>query len=92
MRLFAPPQPIEVLADIPEGPPARFRWRRLARRIVCAEGPERIAPEWWRTDADDTVRDYYRLEDENGCRYWVFRQGLYGDASPPRWYLQGLFA
>ena len=92
LRLFAPPQPIEVLADIPEGPPARFRWRRLARRIVCAEGPERIAPEWWRTDADDTVRDYYRLEDENGCRYWVFRQGLYSDASPPRWYLQGLFA
>jgi protein ImuB len=94
LRLFQPPQLIEVLAEIPEGPPERFRWRRVARRIVCAEGPERMEPEWWRIAriADAGPRDYYRLEDEKGCRYWVFRQGLYTDPDPPRWYLQGLFA
>jgi protein ImuB len=94
LRLFHPPQLIEVLAEIPEGPPERFRWRRLARRITCAEGPERIEPEWWRGPDFEAAgpRDYYRLEDEKGCRYWVFRQGLYTDPDPPRWYLQGLFA
>ena len=94
LRLFQPAQLIEVLAEIPEGPPERFRWRRVARRVVCAEGPERIEPEWWRGEATapSGPRDYYRLEDEKGCRYWVFRQGLYTDPDPPRWYLQGLFA
>ncbi len=94
LRLFHPPHLIEVLAEIPEGPPERFRWRRVARRIVCAEGPERIEPEWWRSPkiAEAGPRDYYRLEDEKGCRYWVFRQGFYTDPDPPRWYLQGLFA
>jgi protein ImuB len=94
LRLFHPPQQIEVLAEVPEGPPERFRWRRVPRRVVCAEGPERIEPEWWRNlkIANSGPRDYYRLEDEKGCRYWVFRQGLYTDSCPPRWYLQGLFA
>ena len=46
--LFAEPEPVDVLAEIPEGPPARFTWRRVTRRVVKAEGPERIAPEWWR--------------------------------------------
>jgi protein ImuB len=94
LRLIQPPQPIEVLAELPEGPPERFRWRRVSRRVVCAEGPERIEPEWWRSapGADPGPRDYYRLEDEKGCRYWVFRQGLYEGPTPPRWYVQGLFA
>jgi len=94
LRLLQPPQPIEVLAELPDGPPERFRWRRVARRVVCAEGPERIEPEWWRRtpDADPGPRDYYRLEDEKGFRYWVFRQGLYSGDTPPRWYVQGLFA
>ncbi len=46
--LFASPEPLTVLAEIPEGPPARFTWRHVTRRVVKAEGPERIAPEWWR--------------------------------------------
>ena len=46
--LLAEPEPLDVLAEIPEGPPARFTWRRVTRRVVKAEGPERIAPEWWR--------------------------------------------
>ena len=94
LRLLQPPQPIEVLAELPDGPPERFSWRRVARRVVCAEGPERIEPEWWRGPAiaEAGPRDYYRLEDEKGFRYWVFRQGLYTDSTPPRWYVQGLFA
>lgn len=92
LRLFASPQPLEATAaEIPEGPPARFKWRRVERRIVGAEGPERIEPEWGRDGGDDQVRDYYRLEDDRGLRYWVFREGHYGEKPDPRWWLHGLF-
>ena len=112
-----------MLAQVPEGPPARFTWRRVTRRVVKAEGPERIAPEWWRElvtpspgkgeggdghrpspggghvassvrsnphpgpppsrgrEIRATPRDYYRIEDEEGRRYWVFREGLYQGAA-----------
>jgi protein ImuB len=103
--LFASPEPLTVLAEIPEGPPARFTWRRQTRRVVKAEGPERIAPEWWRLrrrkgDRNATIdgpdrrpRDYYRIEDEDGHRYWVFREGLYQESGlgPPSWFLHGVF-
>ncbi|WP_174301157.1 DNA polymerase Y family protein [Caulobacter sp. S45] len=83
LRLFRPPQPIAVTAaGLPEGPPARFTWRRVTRTVVRAEGPERLEPEWARHPTDLCVRDYYRLEDEAGRRYWVFRQGRY-DAPDP---------
>jgi protein ImuB len=102
--LFATPEPLTVLAEIPEGPPARFTWRHVARRVVKSEGPERIAPEWWRPIVARNVegasrsfgarpRDYYRIEDEDGHRYWVFREGLYRDSGSraPCWYLHGVF-
>jgi protein ImuB len=133
--LLAEPEPVDVLAEIPEGPPARFIWRRVTRRVVKAEGPERIAPEWWlalvtpspgKGEGGDghrpssgggptasmigsdphpgpppfrgrerraRPRDYYRIEDEDGRRYWVFRAGLYGDSGTdlPAWYLHGVF-
>jgi protein ImuB len=116
--LFTRPEPLTVLAEIPEGPPARFTWRRVTHRVVKSEGPERIAPEWWRglvrgagTQSAPTSppggglefvassantarpRDYYRIEDEDGHRYWVFREGLYQEAElgPPSWYLHGVF-
>jgi protein ImuB len=90
--LFAEPEPLAVLAEIPEGPPARFTWRRVTRRVIKAEGPERIAPEWWRS-IGARQRDYYRIEDEDGHRYWVFRDGLYqeSEAGPPSWHLHGVF-
>lgn len=88
--LLDPPEPAEVLAEVPDGAPARLRWRRVLRRIVKAEGPERIAPEWWRHLADSAdsrasggagervgTRDYWRLEDDTGAGYWVFRNGLW---------------
>jgi protein ImuB len=130
--LFSRPEPLTVLAEIPEGPPARFTWRHVTRRVTKAEGPERIAPEWWRGLArrdgaasslppldgeagsargrapkradlptrgrlgasgkpSPRPRDYYRIEDEDGHRYWVFREGLYQDgAGAPGWYLHGV--
>lgn len=91
LRLLAPPQPIEALAEVPDGPPLRFRWRRSLHEVVRAEGPERIAPEWWR-EGRMRLRDYYRVEDAAGRRFWLFRAGLHGEAPPPRWYLHGLFA
>lgn len=146
IRIFDPPERVDVLASVPDGPPVRFVWRRLTRRVVRADGPERIAPEWWRYQApapasplpqdaeakwltpkldpradaqfiakarsqlqtppadpmEDAAlvrplpraRDYYRIEDEAGHRYWVFRKGLYDDerGGPPEWYVQGQFA
>jgi protein ImuB len=92
--LLAPPEPIGVIAEIPEGPPARFTWRRVERRIVRAQGPERIAPEWWREigSKKSRTRDYYRIEDEGGAAYWVFREGFYGGGEEmPSWFMHGLF-
>ena len=94
IRLLDPPEPIEVMAEVPEGPPIRFRWRRVFHVVVKAEGPERIAAEWWRTPekAAPPTRDYYRVEDETGARFWLFRAGLYGsETNEPRWFVQGLF-
>lgn len=91
LHLFDPPQPVEQpMAFAPDGPPMRFRWRRMHHEVVRAEGPERIAGEWWRRE--EPTRDYYRIEDRQGRRLWLFRQGLYGDETPPRWFVHGLFA
>ncbi len=105
-RLLPHPEPIAVTAEIPEGPPLSFTWRHQAHRVARAEGPERIAPEWWLEPAGSgfsaqaaqmmtLLRDYYRVEDSEGRRYWLFRAGLYGDpqiAGTPTWYLHGFFA
>lgn len=98
LLLFDPPQRIAVIASVPDGPPRRFTWRGRSYATLHHEGPERIAPEWWRRQGghDDNpglTRDYYRIEDEGGHRFWLFRHGLYGkEAVPPRWYIHGLFA
>ncbi len=95
MRLFRRPEPIEAIAPVPDDPPVLFRWRGRLRRVRRAEGPERIAQEWWRASDGETgvdrVRDYYRVEDEAGERFWIYRQGLHGYAREPRWWLHGLF-
>nr|WP_269152341.1 DNA polymerase Y family protein [Xanthobacter oligotrophicus] len=89
--LFAHPEPVETLAEVPDGPPLRFRWRRVLHEVVRAEGPERIAAEWW-TGAEALTRDYFRVEDKEGRRFWLYRAGTYGrETSEPRWFLHGLF-
>lgn len=123
LRLLPRPEPVEVAAsELPEGPPASFRWRHAAYRVARAEGPERISPEWWlhvmpqvakedgkgkertaeeldelrraamTTQMDGLTRDYFRIEDSQGRRYWLYRQGFHGMAQPPRWFMHGLCA
>lgn len=87
LRLFCPPQPVDVIAALPDAPPASFRWRHVTHKIRLAEGPERVSAEWWRSTQKD--RDYYRVEDENGQRFWIFRHGPYPKT---KWFLHGLFA
>ena len=91
LTLFTHAQPIEALAETPDGPPMRFRWRRVLHEVIRAEGPERIASNWLRAPNART-RDYYRVEDKEGRRFWVYRDGQFGEEAPPRWYLHGLFA
>ncbi|WP_370539071.1 DNA polymerase Y family protein [Aureimonas sp. AU22] len=90
LRLFARPEVVEATAEVPDGPIRQFRWRRAFYRVGRIEGPERIAPEWWLGDAG-AERDYFRVEDEAGRRYWLFRQGA-GASAPSGWFLHGLFA
>ncbi len=95
IRLFEPPEPIEAAWLLPDDPPSRFTWRRRAHRVKSANGPERVAEEWWRPGAAgavDAIRDYYRVEDEEGRRFWLFRAGLPDSGNPPRWYVHGVFA
>jgi protein ImuB len=97
--LLDPPEPIEAVAELPDSAPARFSWRRVTRKVARAEGPERLSPEWWLSSpapaAAGRTRDYYRVEDEDGRRYWLFREGLYDrpeTGRAPSWWLHGVFA
>jgi protein ImuB len=115
VRLFERPEPIDTVAEIPDGPPLRFRWRRVLYEVERAEGPERIALPWWRAPPEESLdparpanddavapprfdptiatRDYFRVEDGRGRRFWIFRAGLFGrETIRPRWFLHGLFA
>ncbi len=106
VSLFHPPQPVEAMAPVPDDPPVLFRWRRVVHRVAYADGPERIAPEWWEETfgagkaasgmpESALTRDYYRVEDAEGGRFWLYRNGLYRpdqSCEAPRWYLHGIFA
>jgi protein ImuB len=82
-------EPAEVTAVVPEGPPLQFRWRGVRYSVANAEGPERIHLEWWR-DPDGKTRDYYTVEDEEGHRFWLYRDGPYG--ADARWFVHGVYA
>ena len=94
LKLLDKAEQISVLYATPDGYPQRFRWRGSVHDVVRVEGPERIAPEWWREKAGTRLRDYYRIEDKVGRRYWLYRAGLLGDGrgGEPEWFLHGLFA
>lgn len=79
LRLFSP-EPVDLFL----GETLRFRWRNAVHTVRKLEGPERIAMEWWRAPGPD--RDYFRMEDEEGRRYWLYREG------GSRWFLHGAFA
>ncbi|WP_084246184.1 Y-family DNA polymerase [Rhodoplanes sp. Z2-YC6860] len=93
VRLFEWPERIEAVAQVPDGPPARFDWRHVTHHVVKVEGPERIAMEWWRDDRGNKLtRDYFRVESDDGMRAWLYREGLFGEVKSPKWFLHGLFA
>jgi protein ImuB len=97
LLLFRRPEPIETVASVPDGPPLRFRWRRLLHDVAAVEGPERLTSPWWDKAGAPPARDYFRAEDRQGRRFWLYREGLYGtegqahDEPPPRWFMHGLF-
>jgi len=100
LRLFEKPEVIKVIAQVPDGPPAWFQWRRATHTVMRVEGPERVAMEWWRSQGAMLTRDYFRVEDEEGSRFWLYRDGLYdreiaqqeGKVIQPNWFMHGLFA
>jgi protein ImuB len=100
LRLFERPEEIAVpLVSAPDGSPRHFTWRRVTHVVAKVEGPERIAMEWWRHKERAFTRDYFRMEDSEGLRFWIYRDGLYtesvaenGERIPPKWFVHGLFA
>jgi protein ImuB len=100
LRMFEKPEEIKVTAaSVPNGPPRRFTWRRATHAVVQAEGPERIAMEWWKNETSTFTRDYFRVEDTEGLRFWIYRDGLYGSELvneggriDPKWFVHGVFA
>ena len=91
--LLERPEPIDAVAQVPDSPPSRFRWRKVLYEIARSEGPERIACEWWRDGRASLSRDYFRVEDTQGYRFWLFRYGLYDrETTRPDWYMHGLFS
>ena len=93
-RLLANPEPIETVALLPDHPPVTFTWRGVRRRVKRADGPERVFGEWWKRDAElIAVRDYFRVEDDAGERFWIFRAGDGEDAATgsQRWFMHGIF-
>ena len=98
LRLLPRPEAVEAVAMLPDAPPVMFRWRRMTHRVTKAEGPERIAAEWWHAEGAqplggeaDSMRDYYRVEDDRGRRFWLYRDAPYRPGMAPGWWLHGLF-
>ncbi len=92
IKLLPIPEPVTAMAPVPDDAPMSFRWRGAVHVVAAADGPERIGPEWWIVGAPRKPRDYYRVEDSQGRRFWLYREGLYGGVEPPRWFLHGFFA
>lgn len=93
-RLLTRPEPVETMALLPDHPPAWFTWNGIRRRVRRADGPERVRGEWWVRDAErTTVRDYFRVEDESGERFWLFRagDGEHAESGSQRWFVHGIF-
>ncbi|MBC7828237.1 MAG: DNA polymerase Y family protein [Chitinophagaceae bacterium] len=90
LQLLSIPEPIEVTAPVPDYPPMLFRHKGKLHKIIKADGPERIEPEWWLQQGQH--RDYYCVEDEEGHRYWLFRLGHYDAGRSYQWFMHGFFA
>jgi protein ImuB len=93
LRLLPRPEAIGAVTRMSDDQPILFHWRRLLHRVHRVDGPERLCGEWWRDGKEaDVLRDYYHVEDEEGRRFWLYRDGLFLPPAEPRWFLHGLFA
>ncbi|MFW7270135.1 DUF6504 family protein [Gluconacetobacter sp. Hr-1-5] len=93
-RLLPRPEPVQAMAELPDQPPVFFIWRGVRRKVRCADGPERVFGEWWKGDAElTTARDYFRVEDTSGERFWIYRagDGEHGETGSQGWFLHGIF-
>lgn len=90
LQVLKEPEPILVTAPVPDYPPMSFRYKGKLHKIIKADGPERIEQEWWLQQGQH--RDYYYVEDEEGCRYWLFRSGHYSAEKNYQWFIHGFFA
>lgn len=89
LQLLRVPERIHVTSAIPDYPPMLFIYNGMRHTIINTDGPERIEQEWWLQQGQH--RDYYRVEDEEGNRYWIFRLGHY-DEKNNNWFIHGFFA
>ncbi len=89
-RLLDPPEPVVATALLPDHPPRFFVWRKVRHMVAKADGPERITPEWWNGDTSSAARDYYRVETEQGGRFWIFRDAPTAEGG--RWWMHGFFS
>lgn len=89
IHLLHQPENIQVSAPIPDYPPLVFIYKGKRHIIKKADGPERLERSWWLEEGEH--RDYYIVEDDQGCRYWLFRAGHYS-AENSRWFIHGFFA
>lgn len=93
-RLLGRPEPVQAMAELPDQPPLFFIWRGIRHRVKCADGPERVFGEWWKNDAELTIsRDYFRVENTHGERFWLYRagDGEHGETGSQGWFLHGIF-
>jgi protein ImuB len=87
-RILAPPERVTAVAEMPDHPPRLFVWCKRRHRVRRADGPERILGEWWKSEGEtELTRDYFRVETEDGARFWLFRDGAANDG---RWWLHGI--
>ncbi len=89
-RLFAAPEPVRVIALVPDGPPASLHWNGCDHPIRASRGPERLVLPWWSGRGASTSRDYYEAELECGRRLWLFRMATNGEQGP--WFVHGEWA
>jgi protein ImuB len=87
--LLEHPRRIDTVILTPDGPVVSITDGDTVRPIITTVGPERIAGRWWlMTDPTAAVpqRDYFKLQDDTGRWWWVYRRLL-----PQRteWFLHG---
>jgi protein ImuB len=95
LRLLATPEPISVTPTVIDTHPKKFRWRRAWHQVIAADGPERIEAMWWTAPDDGPTRDYFRVQDDTGLRFWLFRSKLWNEEEERfrlSWFMHGLFA